>query len=108
MSVYTREKLPRLNSQQLTSLPISVMNFASAIGRTTVGLTADRIGFMNAFILMVLISGFSQAIIWNLATDTYAGVMAFSYVCFSKYQPCNSSIYLMYQRSIWVERTMLH
>jgi hypothetical protein len=78
MSVYTREKLPNLNSAQLASLPISIMNFASAVGRTTVGLTADRIGFMNALIITVSISAFSQAILWNLATDTYAGVMAFS------------------------------
>lgn len=80
ISVYTREKIPQLSSQQLASLPISIMNFSSAIGRTTVGLAADKIGFINAFILTSAISAFSQAVLWNLTTDTYAGVIVFSWV----------------------------
>ncbi|KAG9081215.1 hypothetical protein FRC06_005724 [Ceratobasidium sp. 370] len=71
-------QIPELHSPRLACLPISIMNFASAIGRTTVGFAADRIGFLNAFILTVSVSAFSQVILWNLATDTYAGVMAFS------------------------------
>jgi hypothetical protein len=54
------------------------MNFSSAVGRTTVGLVADQIGFVNAFILTAIISAFSQAILWNLTTHNYAGVIAFS------------------------------
>lgn len=79
ISVYTREKHPHISSQ-LSNLPIPIMNFASAIGRTTVGLTADRIGFMNAFMIVILISAFCQAVLWNVATESYAGIMVFSYV----------------------------
>ncbi|QRW07417.1 major facilitator superfamily transporter [Ceratobasidium sp. AG-Ba] len=67
------------------------MNFASAIGRTTVGLSADRIGFLNAFILTVSISAISQAVVWNLATDTYTGVIAYSAV-FGLTGPCYISL----------------
>ncbi|KAG9121663.1 hypothetical protein FRC07_002299 [Ceratobasidium sp. 392] len=79
ISVYTTEKIPHISSQ-LANLPIPIMTFASAIGRTTVGLTADRIGFVNAFMLVVLFSAFSQAVLWNMAAETYAGIMVFSYV----------------------------
>jgi hypothetical protein len=77
ISVYTSEKLPHI-SPQLANLPISIMSFASAIGRTTVGISADRIGFINAFILVLLFSSFSQAVLWNVAAESYAGIMAFS------------------------------
>lgn len=77
ISVYAREKLPHI-STQLANLPISIMSFASAIGRTTIGLTGDRIGFVNAFILVILISCFSQAVLWNVASESYAGIMVFS------------------------------
>jgi hypothetical protein len=77
ISVYSREKLPQI-SAQLANLPISIMSFASAIGRTTVGLTGDRIGFMNAFILVILMSSFCQAVLWNVAAESYAGIMVFS------------------------------
>ncbi|KAF8714623.1 Major Facilitator Superfamily, partial [Rhizoctonia solani] len=77
ISVYTREKLPQL-SDQLTNLPIPVMNFASAFGRTAVGLMGDRIGFVNTFILIVLASSFCQAVLWNVATESYAGIIVFS------------------------------
>ncbi|KAG9121665.1 hypothetical protein FRC07_002301, partial [Ceratobasidium sp. 392] len=91
-SVYTGEKLHELrHSPRLASLPISIMNFAGAIGRTTAGLIADRIGYLNAFILMVSISAFSQAVLWNFAADTYAGVMAFS-VIFGLSGPCYVSL----------------
>ncbi|KAG9100768.1 hypothetical protein FS749_012882 [Ceratobasidium sp. UAMH 11750] len=89
--VYTREKLPGLHSPRLACLPISIMNFASAIGRTTVGFGADRIGFLNAFILTVSVSAFSQAVLWNLAANSYAGVMTFS-VVFGLSGPCYISL----------------
>lgn len=79
ISVYTGEKLPNISSQ-LANLPIPIMSFASAIGRTTVGLAADRIGFINAFILVISISAFSQVVLWNVAAESYAGIMVFSYV----------------------------
>lgn len=80
ISIYAREKHPQL-SPQLANLPISIMAFASAIGRTTIGFTGDRIGFINAFMLVILVSAFCQAVLWNLATETYAGLMVFSVLC---------------------------
>ncbi|CAE6458277.1 unnamed protein product [Rhizoctonia solani] len=79
ISVYTSEKIPNI-STQLANLPIPIMSFASAIGRTGAGYVADRIGFMNAFILAISISGLSQLILWNVAAETYAGIMVFSLV----------------------------
>lgn len=90
ISVYTREKLPQL-STQLSNLPISIIAFASAIGRTTVGLTGDRIGFVNAFILVIFISSFCQAVLWNVAAESYAGIMVFS-VLFGLTGPCFISL----------------
>ncbi|QRV78190.1 major facilitator superfamily transporter [Ceratobasidium sp. AG-Ba] len=90
ISVYTGEKLPHI-SPQLANLPISIMSFASAIGRTTVGISADRIGFINAFILVLLFSSFCQAVLWNVAAESYAGVIAFS-VLFGLSGPCFVSL----------------
>ncbi|EUC60313.1 MFS transporter [Rhizoctonia solani AG-3 Rhs1AP] len=90
ISVYIGETIPS-TSPQLASLPISVMNFSSAVGRTTVGLVADQIGFVNAFILTATISAFSQAILWNLTTHTYAGAIVFS-VIFGLTGPCYVSL----------------
>ncbi|KAJ1305216.1 hypothetical protein OPQ81_000245 [Rhizoctonia solani] len=78
-------------SPQLASLPISIMNFSSAVGRTTVGLVADQIGFVNAFILTATISAFSQAVLWNMTAHTYAGVIVFS-IIFGLTGPCYVSL----------------
>ncbi|KAG8736224.1 hypothetical protein FRC11_002770 [Ceratobasidium sp. 423] len=67
------------------------MSFASAIGRTGAGHVADRIGFMNAFILAITISGLSQLILWNVAAESYAGIMVFS-VVFGLTGPCFLSL----------------
>jgi hypothetical protein len=77
ISVYTGEKIPYLSSR-LANLPIPIMSFASAIGRMVVGLVADRVGFMNAFIVVISISAFSQLVLWNVAAESYAGIMVFS------------------------------
>ncbi|CEL58613.1 Monocarboxylate transporter 10 OS=Rattus norvegicus GN=Slc16a10 PE=1 SV=1 [Rhizoctonia solani AG-1 IB] len=90
ISVYTREKIPQI-SDQLANLPIPIMAFASTIGRTTVGLTGDRIGFLNAFVLVILISSFCQAVLWNVAAESYAGIMVFS-VLFGLTGPCILSL----------------
>ncbi|CAE6479612.1 unnamed protein product [Rhizoctonia solani] len=90
ISVYTSEKIPNI-STQLANLPIPIMSFASAIGRTGAGYVADRIGFMNAFILAISISGLSQLILWNVAAETYAGIMVFS-VVFGLTGPCFLSL----------------
>ncbi|CUA71471.1 putative transporter MCH2 [Saccharomyces cerevisiae S288c] [Rhizoctonia solani] len=90
ISVYIGETMPSI-SPQLASLPISIMNFSSAVGRTTVGLVADQIGFVNAFILTATISAFSQAVLWNLTTHTYAGAIVFS-IIFGLTGPCYVSL----------------
>ncbi|CAE6507169.1 unnamed protein product [Rhizoctonia solani] len=77
ISIYAREKLPQI-TDQLANLPISVMAFSSAIGRTVVGIMGDRIGFVNMFILVVLASSFSQAVLWNVAAESYSGILVFS------------------------------
>lgn len=77
ISVYASEKIPHL-STRLANLPIPVTCFASAIGRMGVGLIGDRIGFINAFILVISISAFSQLVLWNVAAESYGGIMAFS------------------------------
>ncbi|CAE6496587.1 unnamed protein product, partial [Rhizoctonia solani] len=90
ISVYVSEIIPS-TSPQLASLPISIMNFSSAVGRTTVGLLADQIGFVNAFVLTGIISAFSQGVLWNLTTHTYAGVIVFS-IIFGLTGPCYVSL----------------
>ncbi|CAE6474160.1 unnamed protein product [Rhizoctonia solani] len=67
------------------------MNFSSAVGRTTVGLLADQIGFVNALILTATISAFSQAVLWNVTTYTYVGVITFS-IIFGLTGPCYVSL----------------
>ncbi|KAF8686487.1 Major Facilitator Superfamily [Rhizoctonia solani] len=90
ISVYIRDTIPSI-SPQLATLPIAVMNFSSAVGRTTVGLLADQIGFVNALILTATISAFSQAVLWNVTTYTYVGVITFS-IIFGLTGPCYVSL----------------
>ncbi|CAE6445454.1 unnamed protein product [Rhizoctonia solani] len=90
ISVYIRDTIPS-TTPQLATLPISIMNFSSAVGRTTVGLVADQIGFVNAFILTAMISAFSQGVLWNLTTHNYAGVIVFS-IIFGLTGPCYVSL----------------
>ncbi|KAG8688195.1 hypothetical protein FRC09_013055 [Ceratobasidium sp. 395] len=90
IAVYTHERLPQL-PPRIYNLPITVMSFASVIGRTTVGFVADRIGSVNAFILVVFVSAFCQAVLWNIAASSYAGIMAFS-ILFGLSGPCFISL----------------
>lgn len=76
MPTYTREKVTSLGSEQLITLPVVVMNFSAALGRTLVGYTADRLGPANTYILTLAASGFTQIIIWNFAT-TYPTILVF-------------------------------
>ncbi|KAG8922166.1 hypothetical protein FRC01_014383, partial [Tulasnella sp. 417] len=78
LTTYTSEKIPNI-SAQMSVAPTAVMNFSSAIGRTVVGLTADRIGVTNAFIGSIFISATAQLVLWNLA-ESYAVIMVFSVV----------------------------
>ncbi|QRW20799.1 major facilitator superfamily transporter [Rhizoctonia solani] len=56
-----------------------------------VGLLADQIGFVNALILTATISAFSQAVLWNVTTYTYVGVITFS-IIFGLTGPCYVSL----------------
>ncbi|KAG8951096.1 hypothetical protein FRC04_006755 [Tulasnella sp. 424] len=78
LTTYTNDKVPHI-SAQMSVAPTAVMNFSSAIGRTVVGLTADRIGVTNAFIGSILISATGQLVLWNLA-ESYAVIMVTSVV----------------------------
>lgn len=61
-----------------------------AIGRTVVGLTADRLGVVNVFFGSIVIAALSQLILWNLA-ESYTAVMAVAVLiglfggCFIRY-----------------------
>lgn len=90
ISVYTSEKIPHITSR-LANLPIPIISFASVVGRTTVGLIGDRIGFINVFILVISISAFSQLVLWNVAAESYAGIMVFS-IIFGLTGPCALSL----------------
>jgi len=78
LTTYTAAKVPGI-SPQMAVAPTAVMNFSSAVGRTVVGLTADRIGVTNAFIGSIFISATAQLVIWNLA-ESYAVIMVFSVI----------------------------
>lgn len=78
LTTYTNDKVPHI-SAQMSVAPTAVMNFSSAIGRTVVGLTADRIGVTNAFIGSIFISATGQLVLWNLA-ENYAVIMVTSVV----------------------------
>ncbi|CAE7233588.1 unnamed protein product [Rhizoctonia solani] len=67
ISVYTREKVPDI-SNQLANLPISIMAFA-----------------------IIFLSSFFQAVLWNVAAESYAGIMVFS-VLFGLTGPCFISL----------------
>ncbi|QRV93597.1 major facilitator superfamily transporter [Ceratobasidium sp. AG-Ba] len=75
---YVASRIPS-TSPQYTVLPSSIMNFTSALGRPLIGLLADSIGPANAFMLAVLVSAFSQLIIWNFAYS-YVTIMIFSVI----------------------------
>ncbi|KAG8951099.1 hypothetical protein FRC04_006758 [Tulasnella sp. 424] len=76
LTTYTNDKIPNISAQKSVA-PTAVMNFSSAIGRTVVGLTGDRIGVTNAFIGSIFLSAIAQLVVWNLA-ESYAAIMVFS------------------------------
>lgn len=53
------------------------MNYSAAAGRILVGLGADHFGPVNTFMLSILISGLTQVLIWDFATN-FASIIAFS------------------------------
>lgn len=78
LPTYVLDKLPG-TSDFLSTLPLTLLNLSAAIGRTSVGFIADRIGPVNALFIAVLISGLAQILIWNFVT-TYAGIIAFGII----------------------------
>ena len=60
--------------QQLSVLPVTILNISSGIGRCCVGFFADRIGPTNAMFAVVLISGLTQLLVWNFVSD-YPGIV---------------------------------
>jgi MFS family permease len=72
---YIRDMHPSI-SPQLATLPVALMNFSAAAGRTMIGYTADRIGPTNSLILAVTCSGLSQLLFWNFATG-YGAIVTF-------------------------------
>ncbi|KAI0744531.1 MFS general substrate transporter [Earliella scabrosa] len=95
LPTYAREKLPNL-SPLLAALPVTMLNFSAAIGRTLVGFVADRIGPINALWTVIMLSGLTQIFIWSFVS-TYAGIMAFGILygfvcgCFLSLSPAVSA-----------------
>ncbi|PIL25838.1 MFS general substrate transporter [Ganoderma sinense ZZ0214-1] len=75
LPTFAKEKLPYL-SPLLTVLPITMLNFSAATGRTLIGFIADRIGPVNALWIVIMLSGLTQLFVWTFVS-TYAGIMAF-------------------------------
>ncbi|KZT55897.1 MFS general substrate transporter [Calocera cornea HHB12733] len=76
---YTLSQLPNLDPA-LLAVPAAVMNFSAALGRSTIGLLADRIGVLNAFIGSVFIAGCVQLLLWNFA-HSFGVIIVFSIAC---------------------------
>ncbi|OBZ74732.1 Guanine nucleotide-binding protein alpha-1 subunit [Grifola frondosa] len=76
LPTFTSEKIPGL-SDLLSTLPLVILNFSAAIGRTSVGFVADRIGPLNALFIVTTMSGLTQLLMWTFIS-TYAGIMAFA------------------------------
>ncbi|KAI0632990.1 MFS general substrate transporter [Trametes polyzona] len=75
LPTFAKDKLPDL-SNILTALPVTMLNFSAALGRTLIGFLADRIGPVNALWAVIMLSGLTQLLVWTFVT-TYAGIMAF-------------------------------
>ncbi|KAI0772442.1 MFS general substrate transporter [Trametes elegans] len=76
LPTFAKQKLPHL-SELLAALPVTMLNFSAAAGRTLIGFLADRIGPVNALWLVVMLSGLTQLLVWTFVS-TYAGIMAFA------------------------------
>ncbi|KAI0354277.1 MFS general substrate transporter [Trametes cingulata] len=76
LPTFAQEKLPNL-SDLLTVLPVTMLNFSAATGRTLIGFLADRIGPVNALWAVIMLSGLTQLLVWTFVSS-YAGIMAFA------------------------------
>ncbi|KAI0659615.1 MFS general substrate transporter [Cubamyces menziesii] len=76
LPTFASQKLPHL-SDLLAALPVTMLNFSAAAGRTLIGFLADRIGPVNSLWAMVMLSGLTQLLVWTFVSN-YAGIMAFA------------------------------
>lgn len=60
--------------KQLSALPVTVLNFSAAMGRTLIGFLADRVGPVNAMWTVIMLSGLTQLLVWTFVS-TYAGIV---------------------------------
>ncbi|KAI0327335.1 MFS general substrate transporter [Cubamyces sp. BRFM 1775] len=76
LPTFASQKLPHL-SDLLAALPVTMLNFSAAAGRTLIGFLADRIGPVNSLWAMIMLSGLTQLLVWTFVSN-YAGIMAFA------------------------------
>ncbi|KAI0077024.1 MFS general substrate transporter [Panus rudis PR-1116 ss-1] len=76
LPTFTRAKVPGI-SPLLSALPVTILNVSAGIGRTIVGLTADRVGPVNALFFVCVMAGLSQLLVWTFVTN-YAGIIGFA------------------------------
>ncbi|KAL7278707.1 hypothetical protein ACG7TL_007709 [Trametes sanguinea] len=76
LPTFAKQKLPHL-SELLAALPVTMLNFSAAAGRTLIGFLADRIGPVNALWSVIMLSGLTQLLVWTFVSN-YAGIMAFA------------------------------
>lgn len=68
----------------MTTVPVTVLNFSAATGRITIGFIADRVGPVNALLVVTLMSGLCQLLIFSFVGD-YAGIVSLISFCDSRY-----------------------
>ncbi|KAI0354207.1 MFS general substrate transporter [Trametes cingulata] len=76
IATFTVEKVPNLHDM-LAALPVVVLNFSAALGRTLVGFVADKFGPVNSLMVAITLSGLTQLVIWMFVT-TYGGIITFA------------------------------
>ena len=67
---------------QKAAFTITILNLSAAIGRTIIGFIADRFGPVNSLLLVTLLSGLSQMLVWSFVT-TYGGIVRNIFPLFS-------------------------
>ncbi|TFK92180.1 MFS general substrate transporter [Polyporus arcularius HHB13444] len=95
LPTFAKQQLPHL-SPLLAALPVTMLNFSAATGRTLIGFVADRVGPVNAMWSVIMLSGLTQMLIWSFVSN-YAGIMAFAILygfvcgCFLSLSPAVSA-----------------
>ncbi|WWC67227.1 uncharacterized protein I206_101134 [Kwoniella pini CBS 10737] len=76
LAQYVRANFP-ISDPILLALPTTLLAYTLCIGRALVGFVADKIGPLNTYILVFVISGIIQFALW-LTAKTFGGVLAFA------------------------------